>query len=69
MNQNEILRFAELALAGYGQFNEFDVQPAVDDLTTLNGDKYGFSEEQAKRFQALHSIALPTFNDATSLSG
>lgn len=69
MNLNQISRFAEIALAGYGQFNEFDVQPAIDDLTTLNGDKYGFSDAQAKRFQALHSISIPTFNDATSYSG
>ena len=45
MNTLQLRNFAELALAGYGQFAETG-QPAIGDLTTLNHDEAGFSPAQ-----------------------
>ena len=68
MNTLQLRNFAELALAGYGQFAETG-QPAIGDLTTLNHDEAGFSPAQASYFRYRFDIAVATFSDATSVGG
>ena len=68
MNTIQLRDYAELALAGYGQF---DVRgpPEVDRLKTLNGDAAAFTDAQAKRFADRFEIATPTFEDSRSPGG
>ena len=69
MNTQNLLDLAELALAGYGQFNVGGRPPRTDDLENLNGDPAGFSKLQADRFSRRFNVAVPTFEDAKSAGG
>ena len=69
MNTVQLLDYAELAFAGYGQFNESGRPPQPRELTTLNRDTHGFSDLQSKRFGKLFEVAVSTFEDATSPGG
>jgi len=69
MKAEALSNFAELALAGYGQFN-FPGRPPLDrELTDLNGDEHGFALHQANRFRDRFEIATPTFEDSRSPGG
>ena len=69
MNTVQLLDYAELAFAGYGQFNVSGRPPQPRELTTLNRDTHGFSDLQSKRFGERFEVAVSTFEDATSPGG
>ncbi len=69
MNTIQLIDYAELALAGYGQFDVSGRPPLATELTTLNGDPAGFATSQANRFRQRFALGTPTFNDAKSTGG
>ncbi len=68
MNTEYMTALAELALAGYGQFDSKGLPPE-DALKVLNGDIHGFAAPQAIRFRDRFEVAVATFNDAVSSVG
>ena len=69
MNSLQLLDFAEMALAGYGQFPVKGRAPLSIELTLLNGSEYGFSLHQAEGFINRFSLANATFEDSKSPGG
>ena len=61
---------AELALAGYSQFDYENRDPRVVDLMIQDGKPFGFAESQATAFAQRFKVAKRTFNDIdTSMGG